>query len=149
MTPSAIMQEYLDQVAGHVMAGRFEDYRDSVALPFHLVTASENLVLRTEGDLRASFDGFRDLLRLHRVTDYIRLVESCQQLDQGLIAGRYVTHLISGGTRIAETFHSQVTLRLVGNSWRAASISNALANSRWPFLIPGPGASDTQKGPQE
>jgi hypothetical protein len=101
----------------------------------------------TEETLREGFDTFRGLLKSQRVTDYIRLVESAEAPDRDLISARYVTHLIAGSLRVMDPFHSHITLRLTGNRWTAASITNALANSRWPLdVLRGP-ETDPEKGP--
>lgn len=149
MQSGTILQTYLDEIAKAVMAGDFASYQAGVALPFHLVTHSANLTITTEAALREGFETFRAMLQTRRVTDYIRLVESSQFLDPELMTGRYVTHLISGGMRVLDPFLSQITLRLVEGRWRAASITNALANSRWPFLISSSGMTAPSKGPEE
>lgn len=149
MQPTGILQAYLDEIAASVMAGDFVAYRAGVVLPFHLVTHSENVAIHDEETLRAGFDMFRGTLQAQRVTNYIRLVESAQALDPDLITGRYVTHLIAGGMRVIDPFHSQITLRHVGGGWRAASITNALANSRWPLVLSSLATPDLRKGPEE
>lgn len=149
MTAGAILQSYLDDIAAAVMVGDFAAYRAGVQLPFHLVTPSVNVSIDTEDALRDGFDQFRSMLQTQRVTDYIRLVDSAQALDPDLITGRYITHLISGGMRVLDPFQSQITLRHTEGRWQAASITNALANSRWPFLISSLGTTDPSKGPEE
>jgi hypothetical protein len=42
--------------------------------------------------------------------------------------------VISGSHRLIPPFRSDMTLRLVGNRWRVASLTNGLANSRWPLM---------------
>ncbi|MFN4129171.1 MAG: hypothetical protein ACK4GC_05075 [Paracoccaceae bacterium] len=149
MTAAGILQTYLDEIAAAVMAGDFVAYRAGVMLPFHLVTHTENLAITDEDTLRGGFDTFRGMLQSQRVTDYIRLVESAQTLDPDLITGRYVTHLIAGGMRVLDPFQSQITLRLVDGGWRAASITNALAKSRWPLVLTSLTKTDLRKGPEE
>lgn len=146
MTPSAIAQDYLDEIAAAVMAGDYQTYRDGMTLPFHLITHTTNMVVATEDAARDGFEQFRGLLLSQRVTDYIRLVDSAQQLDAGLISARYVTHLIAGSQRIIEPFHSSITLRVTGNRWCAASITNALANSRWPLAVLRGPEPDPERG---
>lgn len=149
MDAAIILQAYLDEIASAVMAGDFAAYQAGVVLPFHLVTHTANVAITSDEALKEGFETFRSMLQTQRVTDYIRLVESAQTLDQDLITGRYVTHLISGGMRVLDPFHSQITLRLVDGRWRAASITNALANSRWPFLISQINTTAPPKGPEE
>jgi hypothetical protein len=149
MNAAIILQTYLDEIAAAVMAGDFAAYQAGVVLPFHLVTHTANVAITGEDGLRDGFESFRTMLQTQRVTDYIRLVESAQALDPELITGRYVTHLIAGGMRVLDPFHSQITLRHVEGRWRAASITNALANSRWPFLISQIGTTAPPKGPEE
>ena len=136
MQATAIVQSYLDEVSAIMMANDWEAYTDVLCRPFMLITHTETLTFATPDDIRSIYDGFYNMLQSQRVTDYIRLVESAGQIDQDLISARYVTHLISGGMRIMPPTKSSITLRLEGNRWRAASITNALSNSRWPLLIP-------------
>ncbi len=144
-----ILQDYLDDIAAAVMSGDYPRYRDGVVLPLHLVTHTTNLSVTTEDGLRNGFDAFRLMLRTQRVTDYIRLVESAQAIDEELISGRYVTHLIAGGMRVNDPFQSQITLRREAGRWRAASITNALSNSRWPLVMPSLANTDPLKGPEQ
>jgi hypothetical protein len=131
---AAILQDYLDAVAKTVMEDDWPSYRDAVSLPCHVISHDESKVVSTEADLRAGFEQFRDTLRFHQVTDYIRLVESASLLDHDLISGSYISHLLARSYRILSPFRSQMTLRLQGSRWRAVSVTNGLANSRWPLI---------------
>jgi len=144
MNALTILQSYLDEVGAAVLRGDWNAYEARVCLPFQLVTHTANLTVTTQGDLRAGFDAFVQTLRSQQVTDYIRLAEAAIQLDEALISGRYATHLMVHAHRILPPFRSEITLRLEGNRWRAASITNALANSRWPLLMPS--VTDTPDG---
>lgn len=128
------MQTYLDAVSRSVLMDDWASYREMVSLPCHIVSHDENKVVTTEADLQQGFDQFRDTLRFHRATDYIRLVEAATLLDPDLISDSYVSHIISGGQRILPPFRSQMTLRLIEGRWKAVSVTNALANSRWPLV---------------
>ena len=76
----------------------------------------------------------RNTLRAQTGTNYIRLVEPANRLDMDLISGSYVSHIIVGGQRAVAPCRSIKVLRLVGSRWRAASVTNGLANSRWPLI---------------
>ena len=134
MHASAILQAYLDEVGRTVMTDDWNGYNQCVDLPCHIITDNENKIVATTEDLRAGFDMFCSNLHAQRVTDYIRLVDSAQQQDPGLIRGRYITHMIAGSQRLMPPFMSEITLRLVGNRWRAVLVNTALANSRWPLI---------------
>lgn len=149
MDAERIVQTYLDQIAEAVMVGDYDSYRNGIALPLHLITHEQNVTLADEPALRAAFDAFRSMLQSQRVTHFIRLVNSAQSLDATLITARYVTHLIAGSLRIIDPFQSQITLRHVDGYWRAAAITNALANSRWPGLMSNPAPADPLKGPDQ
>ena len=82
-----------------------------------------------------------------QVTDHFRLAEAALQLDEALICGRRVTHVMIQASRILPPFRSKISLRPEGNRWRAASIINALANSRWPLLLPKVTDTPDGKGP--
>lgn len=145
---SGILQTYLDVIATAVMTNDWDTYRLGVIMPFHLVTHVANITVSTEQDLRAGFDTFRQTLLVQRVTDYIRLVESAKRVDEDLITGGYTTHLLSGGHRLLDPYASQITLRRQEGAWRAASITNALANSRWPLLLNSHPSISPDKGPK-
>ena len=130
----AILQAYLDEVSIAVLRDDWDTYRDGISLPCAVISHDESKVVTTEEDLRAGFDSFRDTLRAVRVTDYIRLVDRAERLDRDLISGSYVSHVIAGGHRVVAPYRSIMVLRLVGNRWRAASVTNGLANSRWPLV---------------
>ncbi len=134
MPSRAILQAYLDEVSTAVLNDDWQTYSNGIHLPCAVISHDETKIVETEEDLRAGFDDFRRTLRIQRVTDYIRLVELATMLDEDLIAGSYISHVISGGQRILAPFRSNMTLRMVGGRWCAASVSNGLANSRWPFV---------------
>jgi len=136
MQATAIAQTYLDEVAAIVMTDDWAAYCDTISRPFLLVSHDTTLSFATPEDIRGVYEDFRLLLRTQRVTDLIRLVECAEQIDQALISARYVTHLMAGSHRIMDPVRSSISLRLEGNRWRAASIANAVSNSRWPLLMP-------------
>ena len=148
MDATDILQNHLDRVSMTILQGDWPTYRDGVHLPFHIVSHDESKVVTTEEDLRAGFDQFRATLRSQKVTDFIRLVGAATRLDQDLISGSYLSHLVSHGQRVIQPFRSQMSLRLIGNRWRAVSVTNELANSRWP-LVRLQLHPDDDEGPKE
>lgn len=143
MLATAIAQAYLDEVAAIVMADDWEAYTDVISRPFLLVTHNQTLSFATPDDIRSVYLDFRQLLQTQKVTDFIRLVESARQIDTNLISARYVTHLMSGSHRLMAPVQSSISLRLEGNRWRAASITNAVSRSRWPLMMPKLGLDPT------
>ena len=149
MDASRILQDYLDEVSVAVMANDWEGYRACVALPCHIISHDESKIVETEEDLLLGFDLFLHTLQSSRITDYIRLVESASRLGRELLSGSYISHLVSGGQRILPPFRSEMTLRLMGNRWRAVSVTNALTKSRWPLVRLQLHPDEDLKGPQE
>ena len=139
-----VMQSWLDEAGNATLVGDWDTYRACVVLPFHLITEKATMVVDTEDVLRRGFDEFRQNLAIMRVTDYIRLGESAAEIGPDLIAGRYVTHLMSNAHRIVPPFRSHVTLRRQGNRWCAASIVNALSNTQWPIASPSSASSSDE-----
>ncbi len=133
MPGRALLQAYLDEIASALLNDDWETYCRGMYLPGAVISHDGSKIMATEEDLRAGFDDFRRTLRIHRVTDYIRLVEQATRLDENLISGSYISHVISGGQRILAPFRSNMTLRMVGGRWCAASVCNGLANNRWPL----------------
>lgn len=147
MQATSIAQAYLDEVADIVMGGDWEAYCDTISRPFLLITHNSTLTFATPDDIRGVYDDFRQLLQTQRATDLVRLVDSAQQIDPNLISARYVTHLMSGSHRLMDPVRSSISLRLEGNRWRAASITNAVSSSRWPLLMPKLGGNGTEPQP--
>jgi hypothetical protein len=141
MQAAAIAQTYLDEVAAIVMADDWDSYTNTICRPFLLITHTDTMTFATPHDIRGIYQNFVLLLHTQRVTDFIRLVETADLIDQNLISARYVTHLMAGGNRIMNPVVSSISLRLEGNRWRAASITNAVSNSRWPLLMPKMGTN--------
>lgn len=131
-----ILQSFLDDAGTATLAGDWDAFFAHVSLPFHLVTETASITVADEAGLRVGFDHFGDMLRVMRISDYVRLAESADEIGPDLISGHYVTHLMSGAHRMVPPFHSHVTLRREGGRWRAASIVNALSNARWPISVP-------------
>ncbi len=138
MNVMEVLQDYLDKVSACVMTQNWDGYRPSVSLPLHLITATSSMTVTTEAELRLHFDTFAQTLKAQHVTDFIRLAELATEMTETLISCRFVTHLMSNGHRLIPPYRSQMTLRFEDGSWRAASITNSLANSTWPMLMPNP-----------
>jgi hypothetical protein len=91
-TAPQTLQLYLDEVGAAVMKQDYAAYRERVCLPFHLVTHTNNINVITEEALHLGFTTFADSLRIQKITDYLRLVEGAEMLDDVLLTGRYITH---------------------------------------------------------
>lgn len=131
-----LLQSYLDEIGTAVLVGDWDTYRNHVGLPFTLITETATLAVTTEDDLRKGFDSFHDMLKFQKVTQYIRLADSAVALSDTLISGRYVSHFMAGSHRIISPFRSTMTLRLIGNTWRAVAITNSISNMQWPIQVP-------------
>ena len=110
-TPHQTLQIFLDEVAGAVLRQDFAAYRECMALPFQVVTHTASLQIEYDHNLRQRFDTYAQAMRLQRITDWLRLVEGAEELDEALITGRYVTHMMAGAHRVMPPFRSQITLR--------------------------------------
>ena len=146
-TPHQTLQIYLDEVAGAVLRQDYAAYREHVALPFQVVTHTASLQIDNDRNLRQRFDSYAQALRVQRITDWLRLVEGAEELDEALITGRYVTHMMAGAHRVMPPFRSQITLRREDGRWRAASITNAHATSRRSLIVPVVASTEAAKGP--
>ncbi len=135
MASRAILQAHLDEVSFAILQDDWETYRKGITLPCAVITHRETKLVMTEADLTEGFDDFRSTLRSLRVTDYIRLVDQAIRLDEDLISGSYVSHVISGGQRIMAPFQSTMTSRQAGRRWCETAVCNGLANSRWPLVL--------------
>lgn len=144
-----ILQSYLDETSEACLKGDWDTYAATVELPFVFMTQTATTCITTREELQLGFDAYHAMIKHQRVTDYVRLTETAVELDQGLISGRYTSHLLAGSHRIVPPFRSSITLRLSGNRWRAASISNVLVNAEWPLLMPRVAPDLPLKGTEE
>lgn len=144
-----ILQTYLDEMSDACMKGDWDTYSACVEIPFTFVTQTATQIITSQEELRKGFDAYFAMLKSQHVTDYIRLAESAVDLDKGLISGRYTSHFLAGTHRIIPPFRSSITLRLKGNRWCAAAISNSLTNANWPVQVPKVGPDLPPKGTEE
>ena len=135
MSAEAILQQFLDELGDALLADDWQTYRPCAHLPCQIIGPDGNSVLATEAELREGFEKFRDTLRFYRVTDYVRLVETVEMPEADVIAGSYVSHLISTGHRLLQPFRSQITLRHIEGRWRGTSVTNGLSSSRWATML--------------
>lgn len=131
-----IVQFWLDRMSDATINADWETYRTGVDLPLTYVTEGTNVTIATEEELRLGLDAFVATLRGQRVTDYIRIARAAEFVSPHLIAGGYETELLSHGNRVVAPYRSRVILRGKDGVWRAASVVNGLANTKWPLLTP-------------
>lgn len=143
-SPRQILEEYLERVGRAVMADDFETYADHVSLPLVLVTEVTTLVIQNIAELEHGFDAFVEMMQSQNVTEFLRVVESAVVSDDGLVSGRYVTHILRDGQPIVPPIGSRIGLRLEDDRWRAVSIASSLTNARWPIFLPEVGSGTNQ-----
>lgn len=149
MPAREIVQDFIDVMATATLAGDWDTYSAHVSLPFELITASARMIVSSDEDLRQGFDQFHEMLKSQRVTEYIRLVDTARQDTPLIVTGSYTSHFMAGSHRILPPMHSQITLRLDGNLWRALSITTEMTNARWPILVPRLAQDTSPKGADE
>ena len=136
MTAAKILQERLDAVSAHCMAGDWPAYRAAVRLPFVMVTGGAEITLHGEAELRQGFDTFLSMLRLRGVTDYIRILRDARFDGEDCIIGSYDSHLMRHAERVVPAYRSQATLHRQDGLWLFVRIANTWENARWPVVTP-------------
>lgn len=129
-------QGWLDRVAQTFFDDDFDTYAGSIEQPFVLMTTTRTLIASTTEDLRDGFVQFRHMLLSQGATDFIRVAEDVRMLGPTLLTGSYETHILRNGLRLFDPYRSAMTLRLGDGVWRAAAITNAMSNDRWPIHLP-------------
>lgn len=135
MSPTAILQVYLDRIGKAVLSERFEEYRSFVQLPLSIQTASASMTISNDEDLLDGFDAFNDMLRSHGVTDMIRPVKAAVFQGTDHIVGVYETRLMRDSQQVLPTFHSKMWLGCFSGIWKAMEIHNTTKDARWPILL--------------
>lgn len=135
MTPSAILQTYLDEMTRAVMNDWLDEYAARVQLPLSILTSSANLTVKTRADLEDGFDDFTDMIRSLGVTEMIRTVHGAKFQGNDHIVGVYETRLMAGDKLAVPVFHSKMWIGRYDGRWKAIKIHNTTKDARWPMLL--------------
>jgi len=121
--PSArrIYQDLMDRLNQSHFAPDPGTFLSLILTPICVVTAGAEVWLRTEDDLRQSFDNLTSYIRDNGVTAYLRICTAARFVDDATIHGRHESHVMQGMEALIPTFVVHTTLVRDAQGWKAAS----------------------------
>lgn len=115
-----------------LLSGDFALYQSILTLPVRFTPmAGKPYVLQDLAALRADFELYVSIIRLHGVTDIYRQVVSCEPVGDGRIWVRLVTHLLVRANLLAEPFPTRMLLQRDEAGWRIAEIETSEGHLHW------------------
>lgn len=138
------VQAYLDKLDTTLLHGNFEEWQSAFKLPFVVETANGQTIIDTPERLRTSFDVYANAFRVHRVTDFTRVVRSAEQIDENFMMATYRAHLLSGPQYVIDPWNGALTLRREDGRWYLTKLIGSRGPLHWrPRTVttqPGPAA---------
>lgn len=126
-----LVQTLLDRIDAVYMAGDFEGWLNSVALPIVFETRNGTGIFHTEEELRQDFELYQKEFRIHKISDLMRVVTTVDQLSDGKLVGKYRVHVLSGTQYVVPPWDAAATFDQIDGIWRLTKLSGALGHLNW------------------
>ena len=107
-------------------SGDFDEFKDSLTLPYHLETFKGRRTLNTTEKLRDLFDAVRAHHRRTGVTDMDRYVLEASFQDDKTIVATFETRLLNGTVLTQKPYPVLSVMKFDGGAWRAHSMTFAI-----------------------
>jgi hypothetical protein len=115
-----------------LIGGDFDLYRSILTLPVRFTPREgKAYVLQDEAALRADFDLYVSIIRLHGVTDIYRQVVSYEPVEDGKVWVNVMTNILVRALRLADPFPTRMLLRRTEDGWRIAEIETSEGHLNW------------------
>lgn len=129
--PDRVIAELSDLLTRALLTGDFALYRQILTLPMQFTPRGEKpYVLHTEAELKADFDLYVDIMRLHGVTDIYRKLLGIQSCADGAQV-RWLTHILVRATLLAEPFETRMHVVRRDGGWKIAEIESSEGHIHW------------------
>lgn len=130
--PERLFQTLGDDLTRALVTGDFDLYAAIMALPLTIAPRDgAPYVLADRAALRADFDLYHSIIKLHGVTDIYREVVEYQPVSDGHIRFHFVTHILVRAQRIVEPFASCMLMVRGADGWRIAEIESSEGHINW------------------
>jgi hypothetical protein len=121
-----------DTLTQALLQGDFALYRSVLTLPVRFTPrGGKPYLLQDDAALRADFDLYVAIIRLHGVTDIYRQVVGYDAIGDDAVSVRLVTHILVRATRLVEPFPSRMVMRRDATGWRIAEIESSEGHLNW------------------
>lgn len=137
-------QAYLDRIDTTLLHGNFTEWQHAFKLPFVVETPTGQTIIDTTKRLRIAFDLYTDAFRIHRVTDFTRVIRTAEQIDENFMMATYRAHLMSGPHYVIEPWNGALTLRREDGRWYITKLIGAKGPLHWR-----PRTFETEAGRQD
>ncbi|MEP2641158.1 hypothetical protein [Roseobacter sp.] len=136
--PLSIYQSFINNLSVANMNDDFDTYCSYMLFPHSAHTEFADTTISTRADVRPFFDMMREQrINLHQGR-LVRQAESAEFISGDLICGYHTTAFLTGDTVIRGPIKSRMMLKREGTAWYMKSVTNSLANTRFPCTVPKP-----------
>lgn len=124
--------EYTLRVTGDaLLSGDFDAFASIFDLPHHISTFEGSRTLRTQDDLRHTFDAVHMHCVHHQVTSVVRECISAEFDEHGQIKSAHTTRLLVGAQQLGQTSMAYGVLRLKGARWLTTASQYAVPDKKF------------------
>ena len=125
-------QELGELLTKALISGDFALYRSILTLPMKFTPKDgRSYVLTDEAALRADFELYVSIIKLHGVTDIYRQVLGFDPVDADGVVVRVVVHILVRANLLAEPFASRIMMQRGADGWRITEIESAEGHLNW------------------
>jgi len=128
-----LLQEVLDIQSQALLQGDIALMRSTIALPYRRMTRDVDVIVETEADLEMEVRAFAGSLRSLSTNALIRLVTDAEFLNDTLIEGYYVTHVLHNATAMVPSYDNRIVLERIDGAWKLVEVTSNLVSQRWPL----------------
>lgn len=130
-----VLQDLIDTQSRALMAADTGLMRTTVQFPYRRITATTDMIIESEDDLRVGVNAFHQSISGMGVNHLIRLVTQADYLSAEYIEGRYMTHVLRNASAMLPPYENHVILRHVDHAWRVIEIRSELSGHGWPLSL--------------
>lgn len=123
--------EFLDRISVAFIKPSFALWRDSIILPFVMVTKDGPVTLRTVEELEDNFNQYLLAVAAMGLDQVYRTPVSLQDCEDGTWIGTYKTNLLSKNILATEPYTSSALLIRKPSGLKMLSILNARGHHDW------------------
>lgn len=129
--PERALGQLSNLLTKSLLSGDFEQYRQLMALPVSFSPREgKPYVLTTVEELKADFDLYVEVIRLHGVTDLYRKLLSISFTAEGAVA-RWLTHILVRATLLTLPFETRMRCVHGADGWRIAELESSEGHLKW------------------
>jgi hypothetical protein len=130
--PDPAFRELGDLLTKALVGGDFDLYQSIITLPMKITPRDgKPYVLQDLEDLRADFDIYVAIIRLHGVTDIYREEKGHEQTGPGEMTVHVMTHILVRANRLVDPFPTHFRLQDQGDGWRIVEIESSEGHLNW------------------